>query len=40
MKAPVKADRGSRMQEPYKKGVADHLAPESHADAGNRVVKG
>jgi hypothetical protein len=25
------------MQEPYKKGVANHLDPESCADAGNRV---
>jgi hypothetical protein len=25
------------MKEPYKKGIADHLDPESCADAGNRV---
>jgi hypothetical protein len=37
MKAPVKAGRESRMQEPHKKGRANHLDPESCADAGNRV---
>ena len=37
MKAPVKAGRESRMQEPYKKGVADHLDPESCAEAGNHL---
>jgi hypothetical protein len=37
MKAPVKVGRESRMQEPYKKGVANHLDPESCADVGNRV---
>jgi len=37
MKAPVKAGRESRMQEPYKKGVANHLDPESCAGAGNRA---
>ena len=37
MKAPVKAGGESRMQEPYKKGVANHLVPESCADAGNGV---
>jgi hypothetical protein len=37
MKAPVKAGRESRMKEPYKKGIANHLDPESCADAGNRV---
>ncbi len=37
MKAPVKAGRESRMQEPHKKGIADHLDPESCADAGNRM---
>ena len=25
------------MKEPYKKGIANHLDPESCADAGNRV---
>jgi hypothetical protein len=29
MKAPVKAGRESRMQESHKKGIADHLDPES-----------
>jgi len=33
MKAPVKAGRELRMQEPYRKGVANHLDPESCADA-------
>jgi hypothetical protein len=37
MKAPVKAGRESRMKEPYKKGVANHLDPESCAGAGNRL---
>jgi hypothetical protein len=37
MKAPVKAGRESRMQETHKKGVANHLDPESCAEAGNRV---
>jgi hypothetical protein len=37
MKAPVKAGRESRMQEPHEKGIANHLDPESCADAGNRV---
>ena len=37
MKAPVKAGRESRMREPYKKGVANHLAPESCAETGNRL---
>ncbi len=37
MKAPVKAGRESRMPEPYQKGEADHLDPESCAEAGNRV---
>ncbi len=37
MKAPVKAGRESRMKEPHKKGVANHLDPESCADVGNPV---
>jgi hypothetical protein len=37
MKAPVKAGRESRMREPHEKGIANHLDPESCADAGNRV---
>ena len=37
MKAPVKAGRESRMQEPHQKGIANRLDPESCADAGNRV---
>ena len=37
MKAPVKAGRESRMQEPHKKGIANHLDPESCAEAGNRL---
>ncbi len=37
MKAPIKAGRESRMQEPYEKGIANHLDPESCADAGNCV---
>jgi hypothetical protein len=37
MKAPVKAGRESRMKEPHKKGVANHLDPESCADVGNYV---
>ena len=37
MKAPVKAGRESRMKEPHKKGIANHLDPESCADVGNRV---
>jgi RNA-directed DNA polymerase len=37
MKAPVKAGRESRMKEPHKKGIANHLDPESCADVGNHV---
>ncbi len=37
MKAPVKAGRESRMQEPHEKGIANHLDPESCAGVGNRV---
>ena len=37
MKAPVKAGRESRMKEPHKKGIADHLDPESCAEAGNHL---
>jgi hypothetical protein len=37
VKAPVKAGRESRMKEPHKKGVANHLDPESCADVGNNV---
>jgi hypothetical protein len=37
MKAPVKAGRESRMKEPHKKGIANHLDPESCAEAGNRL---
>ena len=37
MKAPVKAGRELRMKEPYKKGIANRLDPESCAKAGNRL---
>ncbi len=37
MKAPVKAGRESRMQKPHKKGIANHLDPESCANVGNHV---
>ena len=40
MKAPVKAGRESRIQEPHEKGIANHLDPESCAGAGNRVGEG
>ena len=35
MKAPGKTGRESRMKEPYRKGVAIHLGPESCAGHGN-----
>jgi len=37
MKAPDEAGRESRMQEPYKKGVANHLDTKPCAEAGNRL---
>jgi hypothetical protein len=39
MKAQVRAGRESRMKEPYKKGVAHHLHPESCADVGVPAMK-
>ena len=37
MKAPVKAGRELRMEEPHKKGVANHLDPESCTEMGNHL---
>ena len=38
MNASVKAGRESRMQEPHEKGRANHLDPESCADAGTETT--
>ena len=37
MRAPIKADKVSRMQESYNEDLASHIGPESCAFAGNSL---